>query len=97
MSGIVIALQSRDRFGMLLGFGLVINIGLQACVNIGMTTALLPNKGMPLPFISYGGSNLCLCLLFTGILLNIYRRGQLAETSPVTQAVALQTRTTPRI
>ena len=59
-------LQSRDRFGMLLGFGLVINIGLQACVNIGMTTALLPNKGMPLPFISYGGSNLCLCLLFTG-------------------------------
>ncbi len=97
MSGIVIALQSRDRFGMLLGFGLVMNIGLQACVNIGMTTALLPNKGMPLPFISYGGSNLCLCLLFTGILLNIYRRGQLAETSPVTQAVGLQARTTPRI
>ena len=97
LSGIMIALQSRDRFGMLLGFGLVTNIGLQACVNIGMTTALLPNKGMPLPFISYGGSNLCLCLLFTGILLNIYRRGQLAETSPVTQAVGLQARTTPRI
>ena len=97
MSGVVIALQARDRFGMLLGFGLVINIGLQACVNIGMTTALLPNKGMPLPFISYGGSNLCLCLLFTGILLNIYRRGQLAETSPVTQAMALQARMTPRI
>ena len=81
----------------LLGFGLVINIALQACVNIGMTTALLPNKGMPLPFISYGGSNLCLCLLFTGILLNIYRRGHLAETSPVVQATALQARTTPRI
>lgn len=97
LSGILIALQSRDRFGMLLGFGLVMNIGLQACVNIGMTTALLPNKGMPLPFISYGGSNLCLCLLFTGILLNIYRRGQLAETSPVTQAASLQARTTLRI
>lgn len=97
LSGVVIALQSRDRFGMLLGFGLVTNVGLQACVNIGMTTALLPNKGMPLPFISYGGSNLCLCLLFTGILLNIYRRGQLDETSPVTQAVGLQARTTPRI
>ena len=97
MSGVVIALQARDRFGMILGFGLVVNISLQACVNIGMTTALLPNKGMPLPFISYGGSNLCLCLLFTGILLNIYRRGQLVETSPVTQAVGLQARTTPRI
>ena len=97
LSGIVIALQSRDRFGMLLGFGMVMNIGLQACVNIGMTTALLPNKGMPLPFISYGGSNLCLCLLFTGVLLNIYRRGQLAETSKVTQAAGLQARVTPRI
>ena len=97
MSGIVIALQARDRFGTLLAFGLVMNIGLQACVNIGMTTALLPNKGMPLPFISYGGSNLCLCLLFTGVLLNIYRRGQLAETSPVTQATGLQARVTPRI
>ena len=97
LSGIVIALQSRDRFGMLLGFGMVMNIGFQACVNIGMTTALLPNKGMPLPFISYGGSNLCLCLLFTGVLLNIYRRGQLVETSPVTQATGLQARVTPRI
>ena len=63
LSGILIAMQARDRFGMLLGFGLVINIALQASVNIGMTTALLPNKGMPLPFISSGGSNLCLCLL----------------------------------
>ncbi len=97
LSGIVIATQARDRFGMLLGFGLVMNIGLQACVNIGMTTALLPNKGMPLPFISYGGSNLCMCLLFTGILLNIYRRGNLAQGSPVTQAAVLQTRVTPRI
>ena len=49
LSGIMIALQARDRFGMLLGFGLVMNIGLQACVNIGMTTALLPNKGCRCP------------------------------------------------
>ena len=97
MSGVMIALQARDRFGMLLGFGLVINIALQACVNIGMTTALLPNKGMPLPFISSGGSNLCLCLLFTGVLLNIYRQGNLQETGQVAHAAKLRSRATPRI
>ena len=97
LSGILIAMQARDRFGMLLGFGLIINIAFQASVNIGMTTALLPNKGMPLPFISYGGSNLCLCLLFTGVLLNIYRQGSLAETSEVTHIGALRARVTPRI
>ena len=97
MSGVLIALQAKDRFGMLLGFGLVINIALQACVNIGMTTALLPNKGMPLPFISSGGSNLCLCLLFTGVLLNIYRQGNLPESGPVAHAAKLRSRATPRI
>ena len=97
MSGVMIALQAKDRFGMLLGFGLVINIALQACVNIGMTTALLPNKGMPLPFISSGGSNLCLCLLFTGVLLNIYRQGHLPEAGQVAHAAKLRSRATPRI
>lgn len=97
LSGTMIAMQSRDRFGMLLGFGLVINLALQACVNIGMTTAMLPNKGMPLPFISSGGSNLCLCLLFTGVLLNIYRQGQVVETGEVTNTACLQVRTTPRL
>ena len=97
LSGATIAIQARDRFGMLLGFGLVITIALQACVNIGMTTALLPNKGMPLPFISSGGTNLCLCLLFTGILLNIYRQGLIVETGEVRNTACLQTRITPRV
>ena len=97
LSGTLIALQARDRFGMLLGFGLVANIALQASVNIGMTTALLPNKGMPLPFISAGGSNLCLCLLFVGVLLNIYRQGIPQEAGAVTNAARLQTRVTPRL
>jgi cell division protein FtsW len=97
LSGVTIALQARDRFGLLLGFGLIINLALQACVNIGMTTALLPNKGMPLPFISSGGSNLCLCLLFTGVLLNIYRQGNLPEAGQVAHAAKLRSRPTPRI
>ncbi len=75
MSGSVIAIRARDRFGMLLGFGLVTLVALQAAVNIGVTTMLLPNKGMPLPFISYGGSNLVLCLVCVGILINIWRGG----------------------
>ena len=98
LCGVLIAMQARDRFGMLLGFGLVISIALQASVNIGMTTALLPNKGMSLPFISAGGSNLCLCLLFVGILLNIYRQGQpTEEVGTITSAVKLKARTTPRV
>jgi cell division protein FtsW len=75
LCGAMIAMRARDRFGMLLGFGIVGIIALQAAVNIGVTTALLPNKGLPLPFISYGGSNLVFCLLGLGILINIYRQG----------------------
>jgi len=80
--GIMIALHARDRFGMLLGCGIVSLLALQAAVNIGVTTSLLPNKGLPLPFISYGGSNLAACLFGIGILVNIYRQGIL-EPPPV--------------
>ncbi|MEY5011925.1 MAG: Lipid flippase FtsW, partial [Verrucomicrobiota bacterium] len=73
--GAMIAVHSRDRYGMLMGFGLVVILSLQAALNIGVTTALLPNKGLPLPFISYGGSNLAFCLLCMGILVSIHRRG----------------------
>ena len=75
LCGMLIAMNARDRFGMLLGFGIVVILALQAAVNIGVTTALLPNKGLPLPFVSYGGSNLLFCLLCIGILINIYRQG----------------------
>lgn len=76
LSGVLIAMNARDRFGMLLGFGITILLTLQACINIGVTTSLLPNKGMPLPFISYGGSNLAISMMFIGILLNIHRLGR---------------------
>lgn len=80
LCGTLVATNSRDRFGMLLGFGCVMMITLQAVVNIGVTTSLLPNKGMPLPFISFGGTNLVVCCFMIGLLVNIHRHGnQLAE------------------
>lgn len=93
--GVMIALHAKDRFGLLLGCGVISLVGLQAAINIGVTTALLPNKGLPLPFISYGGSNLVACLFGVGLLLNIYRQGVL---EPVNRRqTALQARMTPRI
>lgn len=76
LGGVLIAMNARDRFGMLLGFGCIMTLALQAVVNIGVTTSLLPNKGMPLPFISYGGSNLLLCLFIAGTLVSIHRYGK---------------------
>jgi cell division protein FtsW len=93
--GIMIALHAKDRFGLLVATGIVALIGLQAAVNIGVTTSLLPNKGLPLPFVSYGGSNLVACLFGIGLLLNIYRQGNLEPTNQ--KRVTLQSRVTPRI
>ena len=72
--GVCIAWNARDTFGMLLGTGLTFLIGLQAFINIGVVTSALPNKGLPLPFISRGGSNLFLMLVCVGMLLSIARR-----------------------
>ena len=76
LSGMLVASNAVDREGMALGFGATSVIAIQAAVNIGVTTSLLPNKGMPLPFISYGGSNLLICLVMVGFLINIHRRGR---------------------
>lgn len=73
--GVSISNSAPDRFGKLLGFGLIILISLQALLNVAVTTGCLPNKGLPLPFVSYGGSNLLFCLAAVGIILNIYRQG----------------------
>jgi cell division protein FtsW len=94
--GTVIAIQARDRFGMLFGFGVVVMLALQAALNIGVTTSLLPNKGLPLPFISYGGSNLVFCMLGVGILINIYRQG-MNEGRNLVMRNRLQARVTPRM
>jgi cell division protein FtsW len=99
VSGTVIAMRASDRFGRLLGVGIVMLIALQAAMNIGVVTMCLPNKGLPLPFISYGGSSLAFCLASIGILVSIYRRGFGEKPDPdgVSFEVRLRKRKTPRI
>ncbi|EIT84929.1 stage V sporulation protein E [Fictibacillus macauensis ZFHKF-1] len=69
--GFIIGLRSRDSFGSLLAFGLSGIVGIQAIVNLGAAIGLLPVTGVPLPFVSYGGSSLVLLLISMGILVNI--------------------------
>ena len=71
--GLHIARDVEDLFGALFSVGLTTLIGLQAFINIGVVTGVLPTKGITLPFISYGGSSIVLSLLSVGILLNISR------------------------
>lgn len=71
LCGIRIALNSQDPFGRNLAFGLTMLLGLEAFVNLAVCMGLLPTKGLALPFISYGGTSLVVCLVAAGILLNI--------------------------
>ena len=65
------ALNAPDRFGLLLGIGIITGITVQALFNISVVISILPAKGIPLPFISYGGSSILVTLFAVGILLNI--------------------------
>jgi cell division protein FtsW len=78
--GVYIATHARDTFGTMLASGITFLIGFQAFINIGVVTSALPNKGLALPFISYGGSNLLAMLGCTGLLLSVARQGRAAET-----------------
>ena len=70
-SALKISLNANNKTGMLLGFGITTFIACQALINMLVIAGLAPTKGMPAPFISYGGSNLVVCLSSVGVLLSI--------------------------
>jgi len=74
--GIAISYRAPDRFGRMLAAGLVAWLSLQALINIGGVVGALPVTGMPLPFVSYGGSALLTVMGAAGILVNIARQGE---------------------
>ena len=69
--GLVASLNAPDRFGTFLALGLTTMIVFQALLNISVVLALLPTKGIPLPFVSAGGSSLLVSFLAIGVLLNV--------------------------
>jgi cell division protein FtsW len=78
--GVIISLRTSDLFGQYLGLGTTLLLALQTLINVGVVTAWLPTKGLALPFLSYGGSNVVMNLVAVGILLSIYRHGAEART-----------------
>lgn len=77
--GLTIALKVNDYFGTLLATGLTLLVTVQALVNIAVTLGLMPVTGIPLPFISYGGTSLVISLAAVGVLLNISRHARLEK------------------
>jgi cell division protein FtsW len=72
--GLLVVKRCTDSFGKLLATGIVLTIGLQAAINIGVVTVVLPTKGIPLPFVSAGGTSMLLSAAAVGILINIAKQ-----------------------
>lgn len=72
--GFIVASRATDLFGKLLAVGITFSVGFQALINISVTSALTPATGIPLPFISYGGSSLFVTLCMLGVLLSISKK-----------------------
>ena len=87
LAGCGIALQTHSVFNRCVALGLICVIVVPAMVNIGVTTALLPNDGLPLPFVSYGGTSLVFSLMAVGMLMGIHRRShvQVVKDFPLTR------------
>jgi len=77
--GMSIALNAKDRFGMLMAFGITSIIGVQVLINMGVVLSVLPSTGMQLPFFSAGGTSLTIMLAGMGILLNISKTSRIRK------------------
>jgi len=86
LRGFRIALRAPDLYGTLLATGITCGLVVQAFINVGVITALIPFTGIPLPFVSYGGSSLMVSLLAIGVLLNISRQSTMTKTVPTGRA-----------
>ena len=86
-AGLLIAKKTKDRFGQLLAFGISFSIIIYALVNAGVTSGLLPTTGLPLPFISYGGTSLIFLCISTGILINIAITNEMSARALAVQEV----------
>lgn len=75
-AGLRIGLRCKSRFGRLVAFGLTTWVGVQALINIGVTVGALPTKGITLPFVSYGGSSLMMCMLAVGVMSSVAREAR---------------------
>ena len=69
--GLRAAFRAPDDFGRFLALGITVMVASQALINLSVVLGMMPTKGIPLPFVSYGGSSLFVMLLATGVLLNI--------------------------
>jgi cell division protein FtsW len=74
--GVIVAMRAPDAFGMLLAAGITTWLSVQAFVNIGAVIGILPITGVPLPFVSFGGSSMLATMAATGILLNVARHAR---------------------
>ncbi len=75
-AGLRIGLRCRSRFGRLVAFGITTWVGVQALINIGVTVGALPTKGITLPFVSYGGSSLLMCMVAVGVMTSVAREAR---------------------
>lgn len=81
-AGLRVSLKCPDRYGCLLGAGITSMIGLQAFINMGVVTGMLPTTGLPLPFFSAGGTSVSMIMAAVGILLNISRASRTVSGAP---------------
>jgi cell division protein FtsW len=96
--GFRVAMNARDEFGTYLAMGVICWIAFQSLINIGGITRTIPLTGIPLPFVSYGGSSLIMVMTGVGILLNVSRYSrQHAYTEQKPRAQTVRRRTGPRV